>query len=195
MAFCYCSQAWYHARLSEKCTGNAPQLDSGSLVLSFPGHYGAKGTLSPVFIPGNSHEIKLGEAREKGDEFKLNGQLPLLTCLWSIPLAQPSVQYFQDKIGALEWQNCPAKLWTAAFMAKRLESARSIRDVLKNNSGKISCWSECLPQPILLESDFGGALRLWTNSINQKMAPLLPWWYLIFFYIFRIPFSTDTLMF
>lgn len=38
-------------------TGNAPQLVSGSLVLSFPGHYGAKGALSLIFIPGNNHEI------------------------------------------------------------------------------------------------------------------------------------------
>lgn len=44
--------------------------------------------------------------------------------------------------------------------------------------------------PVLLESDFGGALPLCTHSINQKMASLLPWWYLIFFYIFQISFPT-----
>lgn len=38
-------------------TGNAPQLASRSLVLSFPGRYGAKGALSVIFIPGNNHEI------------------------------------------------------------------------------------------------------------------------------------------
>lgn len=49
--------------------------------------------------------------------------------------------------------------------------------------------------PVLLEGDFGGALTLCTHSINHKMAPLLPWGYLIFFYKFQIPFPTDTLMF
>lgn len=49
--------------------------------------------------------------------------------------------------------------------------------------------------PVLLESDFGGALPFCTHSINQKMAPLHPWGYFIFFYIFQIPFPTDTLMF
>lgn len=48
---------------------------------------------------------------------------------------------------------------------------------------------------VLLESDFGRALPLCTHSINQKVAPLLPCWYFIFFYTFQIPFPTDTLMF
>lgn len=47
----------------------------------------------------------------------------------------------------------------------------------------------------LLEGDFGGDIPHFTHSIYQEMVPLLPWWYLIFFHIFQIPFPTDTLMF
>lgn len=152
MAFCYCSQAWYHARFTEeKHTGNAPQLASGSLVLSFPGHYHAKGALSLILTAGKNHEInweRPGKRPEFADEFKPNMQLHCWPVYGPFLWLNPLFKYFQDKIGALEWHNCPAKLWAVAFMAKRLESARSTRDVLKNNSGKISCWSECLPQPL-----------------------------------------------
>lgn len=41
--------------------------------------------------------------------------------------------------------------------------------------------------PVLLESDFGGTLPLCTHSINQKMALLLPWWYLVFFIYSKSP--------
>lgn len=56
---------WYQARVSEeKHTGNAPQLASGSLVLSFPGHYSAKGALSLIFTSGNNHEINWERPRK-----------------------------------------------------------------------------------------------------------------------------------
>lgn len=64
--------------LVKKPIDNIPKLANVSLVLTFPGYYGAKGALSLICRPWSNHRLqagpsvssswdKLGKAIEKGD--------------------------------------------------------------------------------------------------------------------------------
>lgn len=193
MALCYCSQAWYHARLREKTTLVMHHGFPVEACLKFSRSLLCQGSTQPDLHTRKQPWDKLGEAREKGREFKLNGQL---TCLWSIPLAQPSVQVFSGQNRSTGMTEVSSQVVSGSIYGQEAGVCQVNQGCVEKQQWKNKLLLRMSPTaPVLLESDFGGALRLCTHSINQKMAPLLPCCYFIFFYIFQIPFPTDTLIF